>query len=126
MAEERAHPRHQLLGAEGLHHVVVGPHLQAHDAVGLVAARGEHHHRHVASALVAPDLRAQAQSVLARKLQVEDEEVESLLADALQGPGAVTQGGHGEALGAQVVDEELDDVGVVLDHQGLPHRRRSI
>ena len=48
--QERAHARHQLLGAERLDHVVVGADLQADDAVGLVAARGEHHDRQAARA----------------------------------------------------------------------------
>ena len=58
--EERAHARHQLLGAERLHHVVVRAHLQAHDAVGLVPARGEHDHGHVLRPAVAAHLRAEA------------------------------------------------------------------
>ena len=42
-------PRRELARRERLRHVVVGAHLEAGDAVGLLVARGQHHDRHAPS-----------------------------------------------------------------------------
>ena len=44
-AEQRPHARHQLRHRERLHHIVVGAGREAADALGLLAARGQHDDR---------------------------------------------------------------------------------
>ena len=62
-AQHRPDARHHLAGAERLDHVVVGPELEAHHAVGLLPARREHDDRHLG---VAPQL---ATDVVARAVR---------------------------------------------------------
>jgi len=44
-AQQRSNPGDQFAHAEGLGHVIVRAHFQAHHAVGFFAARGEHENR---------------------------------------------------------------------------------
>jgi len=74
-AEQRPHARHELLRAEGLHHVVVGSDLEPHDAVGLVAPRGEHDDGEPLGAGGAPHLAADGDAVHAGKPHVGDQDV---------------------------------------------------
>ena len=62
-AQDRLDARQQLARAERLGQVVVGAHLQADDAVGLLAARGEHDHRDLG---LRAQVAAQRQAVVAR------------------------------------------------------------
>ena len=45
VADGRPHTGQQLVGAEGLGEVVIGPQIQSGDLVLLVGAGGDHHHR---------------------------------------------------------------------------------
>ena len=65
--------RQQLARVERLGQVVVGAHLQADDAVGLVAARGQHDHRDFR---LRAQLAAQRQPVVAGQHHVEHDQVE--------------------------------------------------
>ena len=76
-----------------------------------------------ARALVAAQLRAQGEAVQARQLQVEDHDVVAARAQPLEGLPAVAQRLDLEALGPQVVDDQLDDVRVVLDDERSLHGR---
>ncbi len=114
-------PRHELLGAEGLDDVVVRPHLEAHHAVGLVSPRGQHDHGEVAGALVAAQLGAEGKAVHAGQLQVQDDDVVAPAAQPRERLPPVAQRLDREALGPEVVVDELDDVRVVLDDEGSLH-----
>ncbi len=109
--------RHQLAGVERLGEVVVGAHLEADDAIDVVAFGGQHDHRHgVLRGAQAP---ADRESVLAREHEVEHDEV---VANALQ--LAVHRRGVGggvdaEALLGEVALEEVAQPQVVVDHQDL-------
>ena len=52
--EDGGDPSNELAGAEGLRHVVVGPHRQPDQHVRLLVARREHHHRDPSIGLDAP------------------------------------------------------------------------
>ena len=67
---------------EGLGDVVVGAHLEAGDLVDLVPLRGEHDDRHLAAGAKAP---ADLDPVELREHDVEDDEVEPLLGEAVEG-----------------------------------------
>ena len=71
-AEERPHACDELAGAERLHHVVVAADREANLEIRLAVAGGEHEDRHTPVAL---DLPAHAETVEARKHQVEHDEI---------------------------------------------------
>jgi hypothetical protein len=70
--QDRAHARDDLPGAERLDDVVVGAELEADDAVGLVAAGGEHDDRHLRGAA---DLTADVEARSVGQHQIEQDEV---------------------------------------------------
>jgi hypothetical protein len=77
-AEERSDASHELLGLEGLRHVVVGTRLEPHHLVDGVGLRGEHEDRNRAPGT---DLAAELESVHPRKHHVEDDEIRVLRVD---------------------------------------------
>ena len=74
-AQQRAHAREQLARAEGLGEVIVGAQLQAHYAVRLLGAAGQHQDRD--AGLVAQSAR-DVHAVLALEAHVEDHRVHHL------------------------------------------------
>ena len=73
-AEQRAHPRDQLLQGERLHEVVVGPGLEPGDAIRDLVARGQHQDRELAA--VGPQPPRQLEPVEPRHQDVDDREVD--------------------------------------------------
>ncbi len=102
---------------ERLGEVVVGAHLEADDAIDVVALGGEHDDRDVvARRAQAP---ADREAVLAREHEIEHDEV---VAHALQ--LAIHRRGVGgridaEALFGEIALEEVAQPQVVVDHQDL-------
>src|SRR5919106_1314828 len=113
-AERRPCSRDELGHLEGLRHVVVRAQLEADDDVDRVALRREDHDRHPA---VLADLAAHLVAVERRQHEVEDDEIERLLAEVEQGRAAVAGGRHAEAGVAQAQLGDLADGGVVLDEE---------
>src|SRR5919197_3920397 len=74
-AQHRADAREQLARAEGLGDVVVGAELEAHHAIGLFLAPGEHHHGDLGLVAHAPRDR---HAVLAAQAEVEHHQVDDL------------------------------------------------
>ena len=108
---------HQLGRAEGLGQVVVGALLEADDALGQGAARGQHQHRHVAiGAEQAHDLEA----VDLGQHQVEHDEGRVLGTRLAQGLAAVVGGDDAEALAFEVGAHEGHDLAVVVDDEDGP------
>ncbi|MEZ5139972.1 MAG: hypothetical protein R2711_14750 [Acidimicrobiales bacterium] len=122
-AEEGLHPRHQLPHRERLGHVVVGSHGEADHQVGLVVARGEHQHGHVAVALDQP---AHLEAVHAREHQVEDDQVglEPLGVGHPGGPVAGDVDLH--ALAAQAGGDRVGDQRLVLHHHDAAGHARTL
>src|SRR5919106_1767045 len=112
--EHLTRPAGELGHLEGLRHVVVRAQLEADDDVDRVALRREDHDRHPA---VLADLAAYLVAVERRQHEVEDDEVERLLAEVEQGRAAVAGGRHAEAGVAQAQLGDLPDGGVVLDEE---------
>jgi hypothetical protein len=109
-------PGEQLARAEGLGEIVVGAHLQSDDAVGLLAARGEHDDRHVRAAA---QVAAQLQPVGARQHQVEDDQVGTRGLERAAHGLAVRRGGDAVALLVQILAQEAARLGVVVDDQDV-------
>ena len=117
-AQDGAHPRHQLAGRERLDQVVVGPQLQAEDAVDLVVARREEEDGHRAAGA---DLAADVEPVAcAREADVEDDDPGVRLLEDLEALLAVAGQQHAVALAPQVEVHQVGDVRVVLDDDHRP------
>ena len=113
-AQQDVHARRQLPHREGLGHVVVGTDAEPDQHVGLVVARGEHHHRHGAGGLHAP---ADLQAVEAGQHDVEDQQVGLPRLGRVDRGRTVTRRLHEESLGPQAGRDGVHDRRVVLDDQ---------
>jgi len=111
-AQDRAQARRQLARRAGLRHVVVGAELEADDAVHVVAARGEHDHRHAARLADAAQ-RLDAVHLRHHHVEHHDGEVGREPRRRL----AVVHGGHREALALEVFLEHAGELDVVVGEQ---------
>ena len=97
-AQDRADARDELAGAERLDDVVVGAELEAEHAVGLVAAGGEHDHRH---ALVGAQLAQQVEARAVGEHDVEEHEVGTLARAVSSAVASVPAVSRAEALAGE-------------------------
>ena len=121
--QHRPDPRGHLAGAERLDDVVVGAELEADDAVGLLAAGGEHDDRDLGA------LAERAGDVVARPVgehHVEEDEVGHLARGLLDRVGHRSGHTRVEPLAVKCLREGFGDRGLVLDHEdGAPARHLS-
>jgi hypothetical protein len=129
-AQDGADARDQLAGGEGLDDVVVGAELQAGDAVGLLAARGEQDDRDARALLLAHPAH-DLQPVDPGHHQVEHDEVRPAAREGVERRVAVRDDLGVVAGALEVARDDLADRRLVVDHQdrgvgvrGLRHRRR--
>ena len=109
-------PRDQFAAAERLREVIVGPHLQANDAVDLLALGGQHDDRDVRFGAKLP---AERKSILAWQHEIEEYEVDPAVGqDLLHGP-AVSRRTDPEALLGQRARDEIADLAMVVDDQDV-------
>ena len=109
----------ELTGGKRLRHVVVGAELEADDAVGLLASRGQHDHRQVAARADPP---AQREAVGARQHHVEDDELRRGPLDQLAG-GVPVAGDEGvEPVALEVADDDVTHDRLVVDDENGGHR----
>jgi hypothetical protein len=114
-AQHGVDARHELARVEGLGQVVVGAHLQADDAVHLVALGGEHDDGgRAARGAQAP---ADREPVLARQHQVEHQQVVALARELPVHRLRVGHRAHLELLLAEVAREQVAQALVVVDHE---------
>ena len=106
----------QFARAERLGQVVVGAHLQSDDAVGLLAARGEHDDRDVG---VGAQVAAQREAVVAGQHQVEHHQVECAPVQRLPHGAAIGDRGRAQAVLLEIAAEQGPDLGVVVDDQDV-------
>ena len=81
-----ANAREEFAGRERLGQVIVGAHFEADDAVGFLAARGEHEDRHVGTV---PDALEHLEAIHLRQHDIEDHRLKRL------GQGSLGAGGSG-------------------------------
>ena len=122
-AEDSLDSCHELLGIEGLLHIIVGAHLKTQNFVEDLAFSGEHDDRRV---LAGSDLAADLVAVHARKHEVEQDQVGL---EALYGGNCRLAVSYDLGLVAflhQIETDELSDIGIVVDDQdflsGSSHR----
>src|SRR5471032_672437 len=117
-AQDGADARRQLARRARLGHVIVGAQFQADDAVGVVAAAGQHQDRQLAARA---DAAQRLQPVHARHHDVEDGD-RILAGEGGGGAGlAVVRGLHLEAFLLQIFLEHADQFDVVVYQQYLAH-----
>jgi len=107
--------RQQFARVERFAQVIVGPHLQTHDAVHVLALGGEHDDGRLV--VRGAQAAANAQPVFAREHQVQHDEVDRVAGQQAAHRASVL--GHPDVkpfLG-QVAVEQVADAGVVVDHQ---------
>ena len=121
-AQQRAHPREQLVALEGLHQVVVGAGVEALHARVHGVARGEHQDRHVAVLAQPP---ADLHAVELGQAEVEHHGVGLEDAGLLERGLAVARHPHLVALHVERAAQHAGDVGVVLHHEHARPRRSS-
>ena len=116
-AQDGADAGDELAGAERLDDVVVGAELEAQHAVGLVAAGGEHDHRH---ALVGAQLAQQVEARAVGEHDVEEHEVGALAAGDLEARRQRAGRLRAEALAGEGFRQRNGDRVFVLDEQHHP------
>ena len=119
--QDRLHAEQELAHAERLHDVVVGAELEADDAIDLLALRGEHDDLGVARRRVALQRLADLGARDVGQHEVEQDEVGPLLAREAEPFFALARDEDLVALLAEVVVEDLLDVGLILDDQDSRH-----
>ena len=126
-AQHRAHAGHQLLEAERLDHVVVGPDREAAHAVVGVAPGGQEHDRH-AGRRGAGEAPVQLEAVHVGEHHVQQHEVGPHRRRGRQRLAPAGRRRGLEALVAQRGAQQLRDALLVIDHQdaGIGRRRRSL
>ena len=110
-------PQHQLARAERLGHVVVRPQFEPLDAILLGGAGGEHEDGDVARLGVALEQAANLEPVDSRQHQVENQQAGQILAGHLEGLVAGVRHVHPVGLLLEMVNDQLEDVRFVIDHQ---------
>ena len=123
-SQECPDPASELPDREWLRDVVVGAELQADHLVELVVAGGQHDDRHGAGGAKAL---AHLEPVQLREHQVEDDEIDVLLGEAVECLLPVTRLNHREPVSFERVREELLNGVLVVDEQdggGVGHRQR--
>ena len=104
-------------GLNGLREVVVGAHLEADDAIDVLALGGQHDDRHrLAGAAQAP---AHGKAVLAGQHEVEHDQVRRVALQLLVEVARVGQRAHLEALFAEIAGQQVAQAHVVVDDENL-------
>ena len=108
----RPQAREEFARGKRLGQIVVRAHFQAHDAVGFLAARREHEHRHIGNLA---DAAQHLEAVRARQHHVEDHRVEAFHRRVLRAGDAIVLGCGLVAQRREVVADQLAEFPVVVD-----------
>ena len=120
-AEQAVDAREEDGQLERLGEVIVGAGLEPAQHVVGAAAGGEHQDRHVLPG--GPQLRGRLETVLAGQHDVEDDDVERLVAFEQQGQRLLAVVGHGDvmAFGLEVEAQAVGDVRLVVHDEDAAH-----
>ena len=113
-AQHGLDPGYQLLGVEGLDHVVIGAQLQSQDLIKNFALGGKHDDRHLGGG---PQLTAHLVAVDARKHQIQQDQVRLKFREDLQGFLAVIDNIGFVAFFHQIERNQLCDVLIIIYNQ---------
>ena len=112
--ELAADPGRQLLGVEGLGDVVIRPHGQSQDLVGVLAFGRQHDHRQIP---LLPDPHQSGQTVQLRHHHIQHDQVHRLRQCQIHGLQAVGCLQAPVALPLQCDGDGTGDLGVIVHHQ---------
>ena len=115
-AQHRVDPGQQFARVERLGEVIVGAHFKSENAIDILAARGEHDDRHLR---FGADLAAQAEAVLARQHDVEDQEVDAMVGHGPRHFAPVGRRGDVAAVGAQIFRDQRPRLAVVFNDENV-------
>ena len=121
-AQHGANPRGQLARVEGLGQVVVGPDLQADDAVDVFAAGRQQDDRH---GRAPPERAKYLEAVLLGQHHIENDQFVGAAGCEIDGAGAGVVGIHFEAFAAQKFAYQIAELPVVVDDEDRPGHGRS-
>ena len=94
--------------------IVIGAHLEAENAVERLVAGGQHDHR---QRRMRAQLAAQREAVVARQVQVEDDQVGTRLVQGFPYRVAVGRGQCAVTVRLEVIGQQRADVPVVVDNE---------
>jgi len=112
--QHRTNPRQQLAQPERFGDVVVGGELQAHHEIGLFGFAAENQDRDRGALAHAS---RESEPVLTREAQVEQEQVDRLVGNDAQHFGAARDSRDAQVLGAEVLNEDIPDIRIVVKGQ---------
>ena len=114
-AENVANARDEFAGAEGLGDVTVASDVEGLEAVGFLSFGGKKNDRSLGEAFVLPDLAAEIESVDAGQHDIQKKERRPSESGLRKDGRSGEKRGNFVTGGAQVVFDELGDVGIVFD-----------
>ena len=117
-AHDGLHAGSELLGAEGLGHVVVGADLQAAQDILFLVARRQHDDRRLG---IVTDAAADLEAVNLRQVAVEQDDIRALGLPALQRLLSVDGGEDVVPLAPQRIRHQVQQIDVVVNDQNF-HR----
>ena len=109
-------PRQQLPEMKRLWQIIVGPHLEADDAVDGLAAAGQDDD---ADAGLVAQRACQGQPVLTRQHQIQNDEIDMRLTEHPAHAAAVAGRRDAVAFAGQVFLDDIADLLLVIDHQDM-------
>ena len=114
----------EFAGAEGLGDVIIGAHFEAYDAVGFVAARGEHQDGKTVEGFVLADFAADVQAGHFREHEIEQEKIGRCFLERREAAGTVEGGIDLKAFVGKIVADEFNDIAIVFNdeyafHEGI-------
>ena len=113
-AQDALDASQQLTRAEGLDEIVVGAHLDAHDAVGLLTARGKHQHRNVGPGT---QVTTEHQTIGVGQHQIQHDQVDGVALQRLRHLAAIARRHGIEPVANQIVHQQLANLGIVVDDE---------
>ncbi len=123
--EHGVHPQNELADTERLHEVVVGPELEADDAIDLLALRRDHDDRNVLRARFALEGGTHGGARAVRQHEIEQNDVRQRLAREAQSGLGRRRRLHSVPRLREVVLENFPQVGLVLDEDYACHGHRT-
>src|SRR5713226_2029414 len=120
-AEQRFDACQQFTRAERLGDVIVGAHLEAHDAVGFFATRGEHEDGETIERVIPANFPADIEAGNLGKHEVEKQEIRRRFLQGAQAAAAVERGIDLKTFVREIVANQFDDIAVVFDDQDAFH-----
>src|SRR5258706_363283 len=120
-AEQRFDARQQFAGAERLGDVIIRAHLQAHNAIGFIAPRGEHQNGETIQRVIPANFPANVEPGNLGKHEVEKQQIRRRLLQSIETAGAVKGRLNLKAFICKVVANQLDDIAVVFNDQDSFH-----